>query len=94
MCNAGTMPGFIQCRANDIMNPLAVEERIRQSLKDSGRDACPKCRGWMLQPVNDEVDFCVECGTYSTKQGAIVSEESLIASGDIIVREKTVGKCG
>lgn len=85
--------GHTRCKADDIRNPLTVEDRIKQSVKDSGRVACPKCGGWMLQPINEEVDFCVECGTYSTKQGSIVSEESLIASGDIIVREKTVGKC-
>lgn len=83
--------GHTRCKADDIRNPLAVEDRIKQSVKDSGRVACPKCGGWMLQPINEEVDFCVECGTYSTKQGSIVSEESLIASGDIIVGEKTAG---
>lgn len=44
---------------------------------------CPSCGSYMLQPL-DKYFFCVDCGTWSDKDGNIIPEQKLLDEGLIV----------
>ena len=44
---------------------------------------CPSCGSYMLQPL-DKYFFCMDCGTWSDKDGNIIPEQKLLDEGLIV----------
>ncbi len=72
----------VACETKDMDMDL-LEQRIRESSKEFSSIPCPACHSWLLQPVDDEVSFCMDCGTYFDQNGTVISADELVRQGKL-----------